>query len=138
MSCEKYSHSDNTWMLCADLCVPRAYFGCCTINNEHIYAFGGLNGYETINTIEQYNAMADKWILQYIKLPLKIAKLGAAAIDRQSIIIAGGIYGDTEMSYQYVSNVYRLELGNQPKWIKQTRMITKRTLYSAIPMVQIG
>ena len=61
--------------------------------------FGGLNGYETTNTIEQYSTMLDKWTLLYVKLPLKIAKLGAVAIDRNSILIAGGIFGDTEMTY---------------------------------------
>jgi hypothetical protein len=44
--------------------------------------------------------MLDKWSLLYLKLPLKIAKLGAVSIDRNSIIIAGGIYGDTnDMQY---------------------------------------
>lgn len=105
------------------------------MNNEHIYVFGGLNGYETTNTIEQYNIVLDKWTLMYIKLPLKIAKLGAISLDRNSILIAGGIFGDTELSYQYVSNVYRLELGAQPKWQKQGRMTTKRTLYGTIPAV---
>lgn len=79
--------------------MPRAYAGCCPFNNESIYIFGGLNGYETTNTIEQYNTMLDKWTILYIKLPLKIAKLGAVAIDRTSILISGGIYGDTELSY---------------------------------------
>jgi N-acetylneuraminic acid mutarotase len=69
------------------------------MNSEYIYVFGGLNGYETINLIEQYNVMLDKWNQQYIKLPLKIAKVGAATIDRNSILICGGIFGDTEMSY---------------------------------------
>ncbi len=55
--------------------------------------------------------MLDKWTTLYIKLPLKIAKLGAAAIDRTSILIVGGIFGDTEMSYQYVNSAYKLELG---------------------------
>ena len=52
MSCEKYSPTDNVFTASCDLIVPRAYAGCCTINNEYIYIFGGLNGYETINSIE--------------------------------------------------------------------------------------
>ena len=99
--------------------MPRAYAGCCPFNNESIYIFGGLNGYETTNSIECYNTMLDKWSLLYVKLPLKIAKLGAIAIDRTSILIAGGIFGDTEMSYQYVNSAYRLDTSTtQAKWIK--------------------
>lgn len=49
--------------MCCDLIVPRAYSGCCTLNNEYIFVFGGLNAYETVNTIEQYNTMIDKWAL---------------------------------------------------------------------------
>ena len=83
--------------------------------------------------------MLDKWSILYIKLPLKIAKLGAAALDRQTILIAGGIYGDTEMSYQYVNSVYKLDLSTAaPKWVKQTKMITKRTLYSTVPSLAVG
>eukprot|EP00347_Sterkiella_histriomuscorum_P004289 403361015 len=132
--CEKYTPSDNAWSSCSDLNVPRAYAGCCPFNNESIYIFGGLNGYETTNTVEQYNTMLDKWTLLYIKLPIKIAKLGAVAIDRTSILIAGGIFGDTDMSYQYVNSVYKLDTSTQQaKWIKQNKMIGKRTLFSTIP-----
>lgn len=38
----------------AHLNVPRAYSGCCQIGS-FIYVFGGLNGYETLSSIEQYN-----------------------------------------------------------------------------------
>ena len=51
-SCEKYTPADNTWANCAELLTPRAYSGSCAFNNESIYVFGGLNGYETTNTIE--------------------------------------------------------------------------------------
>ena len=67
-----------------------------------------------------------------------MAKLAAAAVDRNSIIIAGGIYGDSDLQYQYVNSVYRLDLGNQPKWVKLAKMLTKRTLYSTLPGVQIS
>ena len=98
-SCEKYTPNDNIWSPCADLSLPRAYAGCCSLGNESLYIFGGLNGYDTTNTIEQYNSMLDKWTVLYIKLPLKIAKLGAVALDRTSILLSGGIFGDTEMTY---------------------------------------
>lgn len=60
-SCEKFS--DGKWKKCASLIVARAYLGSCTVGGEFIYVFGGLNGYDTTNTIEQYNSMMDKWVL---------------------------------------------------------------------------
>jgi len=84
----------------AHLNVPRAYAGSCHLGSM-IYIFGGLNGYETLSSIEQYNTAFDArsasspntWQLIYTKMPLKLAKLGAAPIDKSSIIIIGGIYG---------------------------------------------
>ncbi len=35
------------------------------------------------------------WSLMYVKMPLKLAKLSAAAIDKNTILIIGGIYGGT-------------------------------------------
>jgi hypothetical protein len=49
-------------------------------------------------------------------MPLKLAKLAAAAIDKNSIMIIGGIYGsandegDSDQGYQYVSSCYKLDL----------------------------
>jgi len=51
-SCEKFSPAQNQWTHCADLQTPRAYSGCCSLNQESIYVFGGLNGFETTNSIE--------------------------------------------------------------------------------------
>jgi hypothetical protein len=116
-----------------------------------IYLFGGLNGYETLSSIEQYNTGIDNrgivnptgintWTLIYTKMPLKLAKLAAAPIDKSTIIIVGGIYGSvneegySEAGYQYVSATYKLDLSqNQPKWFKQPKMKAKRTHYSALP-----
>jgi hypothetical protein len=33
------------------------------------------------------------WSLMYVKMPLKLAKLSAATVDKNTIIIVGGIYG---------------------------------------------
>jgi hypothetical protein len=52
----------------------------------------------------------------YVKMPLKLAKLAAAAVDKSSIIIIGGLYGQTneegysETGYQYINSVYKLDL----------------------------
>lgn len=49
-------------------------------------------------------------------MPLKLAKLAAAPIDKNSILIIGGIYGSatddgySDAGYQYVSSTYKLDL----------------------------
>ena len=59
----------------------------------------------------------------YVKMPLKLAKLSAAAIDKNTILIVGGIYGgnqdDESHNFQYINSVYKLDLNQtQPKWFK--------------------
>ena len=46
---------------------------------------------KTIDLIEQYTIQTDKWLLLSIRMPVKLAKLGAVAFDKNSILIAGGI-----------------------------------------------
>lgn len=49
-------------------------------------------------------------------MPLKLAKLAAAPLDKNSILIIGGIYGSvneegySDSGYQYVCNCYKLDL----------------------------
>lgn len=56
------------------------------------------------------------WTLIYTKMPLKLAKLAAAPVDKNSIMIVGGIYGSVneegynEAGYQYVASAYKLDL----------------------------
>jgi N-acetylneuraminic acid mutarotase len=56
-SCEKITHSDDSGRLTGQgefishLNVPRAYAGCCHIGSV-IYIFGGLSGYESLQSIE--------------------------------------------------------------------------------------
>ena len=58
----------------------------------------------------------NSWTLIYTKMPLKLAKLAAAPIDKNNILILGGIYGSvneegySEAGYQYVSTSYKLDL----------------------------
>jgi hypothetical protein len=59
----------------------RAFFGTCPFGENYVYAFGGFQDYNVLNSIEKYDNVADNWQLIYIKLPLPLAKLGACAID---------------------------------------------------------
>jgi hypothetical protein len=87
------------------------------------------------------NGSPNTWSLMYIKMPLKLAKLAACALDKNTILICGGIYGQSgdegfgEQGFQYINSVYKLDLNQtQPKWFKQPKMIAKRTHYGMLPV----
>lgn len=41
------------------------------------------------------NGQPNTWSLMYLKLPLKLAKIAACALDKNTILISGGIYGQS-------------------------------------------
>lgn len=49
----------------------------------------------------------------YVKMPLKLAKMAAAAVDKTSVLIIGGIYGnsnnDEHSGFTYINSVYKLD-----------------------------
>jgi len=132
-SCEKFEN--NEWKSVANLNLARAYAGCCAVPKTAIYIFGGLNGYETTNQIEQFIPQNNSWMVLSIKMPIKIAKLGAACVNAKTIILCGGIYGgESDTNFQYINSSYKFELGVVPKIGRFEKMIAKRTLYSTLPV----
>jgi Kelch motif len=62
------------WDMRAEMKEARYYFGCCTLNNQHIFVFGGMNegfmqeeiGYgqsKCLNSIERYSIEKNEWEL---------------------------------------------------------------------------
>jgi N-acetylneuraminic acid mutarotase len=45
------------------------------------------------------NSQPNTWSLMYVKMPLKLAKLAAVALDKSTILICGGIYGQSEEGF---------------------------------------
>jgi N-acetylneuraminic acid mutarotase len=108
-----------------------SFSGACT-QSELIYVFGGLDAYSPLNSIEQYSTIVDKWTNLYVKLPLKLAKIGIHWLNQNTVLIFGGVLGSTDQSYSYVNSVHQLDLANL-RWSKLPRMNAKRTLYSNVP-----
>jgi|LauGreDrversion4_2_1035121.scaffolds.fasta_scaffold643164_2 hypothetical protein len=52
---------------------------------------GGFHDYDVLQSIEKYDSVLDSWITLLVKLPVPLAKMGAAATDgaRQVVILGG-------------------------------------------------
>lgn len=89
-SCEFIKYEDKqVWKQTSSMNKERAYFSVSSFQNKYIYAFGGLQNYETIDSIERYSD--GSWFLIQVKMPLKIAKFGLCKLDDDNILIAGGL-----------------------------------------------
>ena len=93
-TCEKYIPSSNSWELITNLNEARAFFGCCAMENQYIYVFGGFHDYEMLNNIEKYDTITDTWITLYYKLPYPLVKHAVASTDKRNILILGGMSND--------------------------------------------
>jgi N-acetylneuraminic acid mutarotase len=87
--------------------------------------FGGLHDFNVLQTIEKYDTISDNWVSVYFKLPVALAKLGAAVIDNHSVMICGGMSAELEA----VSDVYCLDL-QSIKWTKKNKMMCPRLMSS--------
>ena len=61
-----------------------------------------------------------------VKLPIKIARIGAARYDNnESVILWGGIYKTDSGEYTYIDTVYKMDFQNE-KLFKMPKMNSKR------------
>ena len=81
------------------------YAGSCILVNDAIYYFGGDNGKETVNTIEKYDILNNKW--KILNTTLKQKRTGHRNVyvkNNNAILIIGGIgdsYLDKLSSVEY-------------------------------------
>lgn len=57
---ESYDPAKNEWKMVASMMSPRSNAGVVAVGN-YIFAAGGFDGNEFLNTIEVYNAGLDEW-----------------------------------------------------------------------------
>ncbi|CAI2385357.1 unnamed protein product [Moneuplotes crassus] len=132
-SCEKYNPTRGKWSNVADLIHPVSFASIATVEDTYLYLFGGFEDYTTVDIIQKYNFLVDSWDLLSIKLPVKLAKMGAATIDSDTILVVGGIYEDSnnETPLSLISSCYKFKLGRMI-WQKAGGMKNKRTLNSSL------
>ncbi|TNV72831.1 hypothetical protein FGO68_gene4104 [Halteria grandinella] len=112
--CEKLSQSNASWDMVASMNKARAFAGACVLEQQYIYAFGGLNDFEMLMTIEKYDSITDTWITLHYKLPYPLTNHAAVATDKRNILIMGGMSTD----YDPVASVINLDI--------QTAKFTKK------------
>jgi hypothetical protein len=73
----------------------RACFGVCTIQDQFIYVFGGLNGNTMLDSIERFDDLLQTWLMIEVLLPSPICKLGCLCLSPfgmfKSCMLIGGI-----------------------------------------------
>lgn len=70
-SVEKYLIKEDKWVTMAPMKDKRHYLSACTINDEHIYAFGGFFGsteQEINDTIEMYEVERNMWTVLTVRM----------------------------------------------------------------------
>lgn len=133
VSCESYNEEKGKWRKIADLQRAVAFAAITTIKNEYFYIFGGFEDYSTVDIIQKYTPTIDEWSTLAVKLPVRLAKMGAANIEDEFILIVGGIYEDvnSDNPLSLISNSYKLNLKKQT-WSIAPKMKNKRTLNSTL------
>ena len=61
-SCEKFSVLDNVWSYVSTMNESRAFASVVGLENQFIYAFGGLHDFNVLSTIEKYDTITDAWV----------------------------------------------------------------------------
>lgn len=133
VSCERFDNTTGSWFTISDMIHPVAFAAITTVEEKFFYVFGGFEDYNTVDIIQKYNAAHNQWDLLNIKLPVRLAKMGAANIEDENILIVGGIYEDvnSDTPLSLISNCYKLSLGKMT-WNKASKMKNKRTLNSTL------
>lgn len=55
-----------------------------------------MHDFKVLNTVEKYDTISDTWVTVYFTLPRPLAKLGVCLINRDCILVCGGMSGDFE------------------------------------------
>ena len=131
VTCEAYNEEKGKWRKINDLQRPVAFAAIATFKQECFYVFGGFEDYSTVDLIQKYDPSIDEWTIMKVKLPVRLAKMGAANIEDETILIVGGIYEDvnSDNPLSLISNAYKLNL-KKMTWSKAAKMKNKRTLNS--------
>ena len=132
MSCEKYDLNSNMWINWGNLIHPVAFAAIWNVN-DHFYLFGGFEDYNTVDVIQRYNSKSDEWELLNTNLPVKLAKMGAANVENEEILIVGGIFEDSNSDnpLSLINNTYKLQIKHM-KWGRASPMRNRRTLNSTL------
>ncbi|XP_054167641.1 kelch-like protein 20 [Oppia nitens] len=101
--------------------IERQWFGLVSYgtNNHQLYAMGGWNGRDGMNSVETYDTQTNKWKPMSVSMNLKRGNFGVAVIN-DSIYVCGGHQANSG------SILNQCEYYSANKWLFTTSMIECR------------
>lgn len=93
-SVECYSVDKQEWKQLASMNVERINPGCCVVDHQHVYVFGGRSAdphADFFETIERLNVDLNLWSFLKVKLPTGLTNLFAFQVKKDYILVLGGI-----------------------------------------------
>ena len=98
-----------------------------------VYVMGGFHDYSTTDVMQKYDLQQNSWEKMRLRLPVKLAKMGAARLNDKEILICGGIYENHQNynPFSLISNTYKFNHKTN-RWSKGMKMRSKRTTHSSL------
>ena len=94
-TCEVLESAEAKWKFVASLVTARSRAAAATLNDK-VYVFGGLDKEnKDLDSVEQYDAVSDKWTPLLTRLSQPRWGLAAAAVNDRFIYVCGGAFGVT-------------------------------------------
>eukprot|EP00040_Diaphanoeca_grandis_P003119 m.23827 g.23827 ORF g.23827 m.23827 type:complete len:401 (+) comp14371_c0_seq1:2762-3964(+) len=94
---EIYNPTDETWALAPELISGRSAFGLVTLRTGSVMLFGGSQANDvSVDDCQIYDASRGVWETASVRLPVAKRSFGISVLTNGSVIIAGGIPGDTD------------------------------------------
>jgi len=94
--CEKYSIEDNNWSSVNSMLKGKSNVSACMLGENFIYAFGGNDGNNILNDIEQYDITENKWTAINIYNNFYRQGCYCQQISSTTILLAGGSYNQNK------------------------------------------
>eukprot|EP00347_Sterkiella_histriomuscorum_P013856 403363103 len=122
-SVEKYSFKARKWAKIESINHARINASACKCGPKYLYLFGGLDKHNFLDSIERFNLTLDIWTVMKIKLPQRMANFFSFSLNKDYIIIMGGmkkkqeeyVPKESRKTFEIESRVFALKTSNS-KW----------------------
>lgn len=132
---EEYDIINDNWKPLAEMNLAR-YNHCLHVYKGNVYAYGGSDGENILNSIEEYNVVANIWKLCDLKLHEPLVSFTLTPINKNEVIIIGGNNGKMNMNIVASINMEK-KTCNVLGGIKQPRCQHK-TIYYQEDLIILG
>ena len=110
----------------------RSMFGYTVVNEDHIYAIGGIEvGSKSnyLDSVEKYNVLENKWSLLKVRLPVKLSGLCCLTLNDNMLLLVGGSDNKKKVSQAVYSFDIAKEKISEKKWLPDHHNETNTMFY---------